>query len=154
MMRTKLKIVVVLVSIAAVSLLVFSVYGAVAMGEIGTSKIVGKAYIDTNGNRALDYSDIPANGLKLTLQKTERKMVEETSTLTTTMIDQVTVDENGEYCFKIAREGEYWIAIVYQLGVYELPYDAHDFFGNNPFKIQKGGITIGPTILLVKGGMG
>ncbi|MBL7150039.1 MAG: hypothetical protein ISS84_00175 [Candidatus Pacebacteria bacterium] len=115
--------------------------------------IVGKAYLDTNGNFALDYGDVPANGLRVQLQKVER--VEEGPALSTIIADEVIVDENGEYRFKVSQEEEYWIDVVYYVGVYVLPYNAATFFfGDNTVNVQKGEVIIGPTILLGKGGMG
>lgn len=106
--------------------------------------IVGNVYFDTNGNFALDYGDIAADGVKLALHSEE------------TEVNEVTVDKNGEYRFEGCKEGEYCINVVFQTGPYQLQYNATYFFGDQSVNVQrgKGELIIGPTILLSKGGMG
>jgi len=138
---------IVLVVVVVVATLIFAICGGISYGWSHPTKsvIVGKAYLDSSGNSALDYSDVRAVGLKVQLR----------STITDEAIDEVTVDANGEYRFDINQGGEYWIDIVCYSGIYELPYpyNATSFFGDNPIKVEKGNIIVGPTILLV-GGMG
>jgi len=143
--------------VALVGILCLVLYLVVLLGiEKSTHQaatIGGKVYFDTNQNSALDYGDVPADGVKIVLQKVER--VSDTPALSTIRVDEVAV-ENGEYRFKVFQKGEYLIDIVYQWGPYQLQWDATYFFGNQSVNVQKGrGETIvGPTILLVKGGMG
>ena len=126
-------------------LIIAGISGLYTLFQPEEGTIVGKAYLDTNGNSALDYGDVRAVGLKVQLR----------STITDEAIDEVTVDANGEYRFDINQGGEYWIDIVCYSGIYELPYpyNATSFFGDNPIKVERGDIIVGPTILLV-GGMG
>lgn len=118
--------------------------------------IVGKAYFDSNHNCALDQGDILADGMIVSLKKAEREG--DTFTFPTTTIEE-TVVKNGEYRFSavLEKEEEYVIvALIQYSGIYQLPYgyDIAHYIGNNLFKTQKEEVIIGPTILLIKGGMG
>lgn len=120
----------------------------VAEVESEKSTVIGKVYMDSNRNLALDYGDTPADGVKVLLQKAER--IGEAPALSTTMVDETTV-KNGEYRFTNLKEGKYSINIVYQYSsVYGLPYNKTYFLGDNPVEVKKEKIVLGPTILLGK----